>query len=80
MYGAAISVLVGILPLQYINLQNLTVGNLAYEKIDGEYTPLLVCQEFYRNSNIDPGNETFYIDPRIDTGNISFTTLLILGK
>ncbi|XP_051902031.1 mucolipin-3 isoform X1 [Hippocampus zosterae] len=51
----------------YINLQNLTVGNLAYEKIDGEYTPLLVCQEFYRNSNIDPGNETFYIDPRIDT-------------
>lgn len=54
--------------LQYINLQNLTVGNLAYESVEGEYTPLSVCQEFYRNSSIDPGNETFDIDPQIDKG------------
>ncbi|XP_057713962.1 mucolipin-3 [Corythoichthys intestinalis] len=52
---------------RYINLQNLTVGNLAYERTDSEYTPLMVCQVLYRNSNIDPGNETFYIDPHIDT-------------
>ncbi|XP_054624869.1 mucolipin-3 isoform X2 [Dunckerocampus dactyliophorus] len=52
---------------RYIQLQNLTVGNLAYERTDGEYTPLIVCQEFYRNSNIDPGNETFDIDPHINT-------------
>eukprot|EP00064_Thunnus_orientalis_P013077 superscaffoldBa00002084_g13114 len=56
---------------RYINLQNLTVGNLAYEKVDGEYTPLSVCQEFYRNSSIDPGNETFDIDPHIDRDCIS---------
>lgn len=53
---------------QYINLQNLTVGNLAYERVDGKYTPLSVCQEFYRNSTINPGNETFDIDPHIDKG------------
>nr|XP_046263407.1 mucolipin-3 [Scatophagus argus] len=51
---------------KYIHLQNLTVGNLAYEMVDGKYTPLSVCQEFYRNSSIDPGNETFDIDPHID--------------
>ncbi|XP_060940585.1 mucolipin-3-like [Limanda limanda] len=51
---------------QYISLQNLTVGNLAYERVDGESTPLTLCQEFYRNGSIDPGNETFDIDPHID--------------
>ncbi|XP_041804979.1 mucolipin-3-like [Chelmon rostratus] len=50
---------------RYIGLQNLTVGNLAYEMVDGKYTPLSVCQEFYRNSSIDPGNETFDIDPHV---------------
>ncbi|XP_037131270.1 mucolipin-3 isoform X1 [Syngnathus acus] len=65
---------------RYINLQNLTVGNLAYEKIDGEYTPLLVCQEFYRNSNIDPGNETFYIDPHVETECISIYPVLSLDN
>lgn len=53
---------------QYTNLQNLTVGNLAYEMVDGEYTALSVCQEFYRNSSIDPGNETFDINPHIEKG------------
>ena len=56
------------LSFQYISLQNLTVGNLAYERVDGENTPLSLCQEFYRNSSIDPGNETFDIDPHIDKG------------
>ncbi|KAM3604760.1 uncharacterized protein V6R79_015870 [Siganus canaliculatus] len=56
---------------RYINLQNLTVGNLAYDMVDKKYTPLSVCQEFYRNSSIDPGNETFDIDPHIDTDCIS---------
>ncbi|XP_061549985.1 mucolipin-3 isoform X4 [Phycodurus eques] len=65
---------------RYINLQNLTVGNLAYERTDGEYTPLMVCQEFYRNSNIDPGNETFYIDPHIDTDCFSIYPVLSLDN
>lgn len=53
---------------QYTNLQNLTVGNLAYELINGDYTPLTLCQVFYRNSTIDPENDTFDIDPHIDKG------------
>lgn len=53
---------------QYIHLQNLTVGNLAYELVDGEYAPLSVCQEFYRKSNVFPGNATFDIDPRTEKG------------
>ncbi|XP_061653524.1 mucolipin-3 isoform X2 [Phyllopteryx taeniolatus] len=65
---------------RYINLQNLTVGNLAYERTDGEYTPMMVCQEFYRNSNIDPGNETFYIDPHIDTDCFSIYPVLSLDN
>uniref|UniRef100_A0A8C4HKU5 Mucolipin-3 n=1 Tax=Dicentrarchus labrax TaxID=13489 RepID=A0A8C4HKU5_DICLA len=56
---------------RYIDLHNLTVGNLAYERVDGKYAPLSVCQEFYRNSTIDPGNETFDIDPHIDKDCIS---------
>ncbi|XP_039999712.1 mucolipin-3 [Xiphias gladius] len=56
---------------KYINLQNLTVSNLAYKRVDGEYTPLSVCQEFYRNSSIDPDNETFDIDPHVDKDCVS---------
>lgn len=53
---------------QYKNLQNLTVGNLAYELVDGEYAPLSVCQELYRKSCVFPGNDTFDINPRTDKG------------
>ncbi|XP_068557744.1 mucolipin-3-like [Cebidichthys violaceus] len=56
---------------RYINLQNLTVGNLAYGSVNGKNTPLCVCQEFYRNSSIDPGNGTFDIDPHIDKDCVS---------
>uniref|UniRef100_A0A3P8UH12 Mucolipin TRP cation channel 3 n=1 Tax=Amphiprion percula TaxID=161767 RepID=A0A3P8UH12_AMPPE len=51
---------------RYTSLQNLSVGNLAYESVDGKYSPLSVCQVFYRNSSIDPGNDTFDIDPHIE--------------
>lgn len=53
---------------QYMNLQNLTIGNYAYARVDGVYTPLSLCTEFYRNGSIFPGNETFDIDPHVDTG------------
>ncbi|KAM6919922.1 mucolipin-3 [Lycodopsis pacificus] len=56
---------------RYINLQNLTVGNLAYGSVNGRHTPLCVCQELYRNSSIDPGNGTFDIDPHIDKDCVS---------
>uniref|UniRef100_A0A3B3VS59 Mucolipin TRP cation channel 3 n=1 Tax=Poecilia latipinna TaxID=48699 RepID=A0A3B3VS59_9TELE len=50
----------------YTNLQNLTLENLAYGKIDGKYTPLSVCQLLYKNSTVDPERDSFYIDPHID--------------
>ncbi|XP_068599930.1 mucolipin-3 [Brachionichthys hirsutus] len=52
---------------QYEHLQNITVGNHAYQKEDGFYTPLSLCQEFYRNGTIFPGNETFEINAEVDT-------------
>lgn len=56
---------------RYMNLQNLTVSNLAYEEVAGEYTPLSICRLYYRRSNIDPDNDTFDIDPRIDEDCVS---------
>lgn len=52
---------------QYGRLHNITVGNHEYEKNDGMYTPLSVCQEFYRNGTIYPGNDTFEIDAHVET-------------
>uniref|UniRef100_A0AAX7TM32 Polycystin cation channel PKD1/PKD2 domain-containing protein n=1 Tax=Astatotilapia calliptera TaxID=8154 RepID=A0AAX7TM32_ASTCA len=65
---------------QYTNLQNLTVGNLAYELINGDYTPLTLCQVFYRNSTIDPENDTFDIDPHIDKDCISIHPMQSLSN
>ncbi|XP_026179235.1 mucolipin-3 isoform X2 [Mastacembelus armatus] len=48
---------------QYGLLHNITVGNHEYEK----NTPLSLCQEFYRNGTIYPGNETFEIDSQVET-------------
>ncbi|XP_030583010.1 mucolipin-3 [Archocentrus centrarchus] len=52
---------------QYGCLHNITVGNHEYETKDNLYTPLLLCQEFYRSGNIYPSNETFEIDAHVDT-------------
>ncbi|XP_049588021.1 mucolipin-3 isoform X2 [Syngnathus scovelli] len=52
---------------QYGNLHNTTVGNHEYEKNGIVYTPLTLCQEFYRNGTIYPGNDTFEIDAHVET-------------
>ncbi|XP_067308378.1 mucolipin-3 isoform X2 [Pseudorasbora parva] len=57
---------------RYLHLQNLTVDNHAFEKIDGMFTPLSLCQDFYRHANILPASETFDIDPRVETECIYF--------
>ncbi|KAM9385769.1 mucolipin-3-like [Pholidichthys leucotaenia] len=44
---------------QAAGLHNITVGNHEYEKSGNVYTPLSLCQEFYRNGTINPANETF---------------------
>ncbi|XP_077389597.1 mucolipin-3 isoform X2 [Festucalex cinctus] len=52
---------------QYGRLHNITVGNHEYEKTGSVYTPLSLCQEFYRNGTIYPGNDTFEIDAHVET-------------
>ncbi|XP_038568576.1 mucolipin-3-like isoform X2 [Micropterus salmoides] len=52
---------------QYGVLHNITVGNHEYGKNGTIYIPLLLCQEFYRNSTIFPGNDTFEIDAQVET-------------
>ncbi|XP_026201741.1 mucolipin-3 isoform X3 [Anabas testudineus] len=52
---------------QYGRLHNITVGNHEYQKDGAFYTPLSLCQEFYRNGNIYPGNETLDIDAQVKT-------------
>ncbi|XP_078790376.1 mucolipin-3 isoform X2 [Oryzias latipes] len=56
---------------RYSHLQNLTVGNLAYERVGGTFTPLTVCKVLYRKSNVDPGNDTFDIDPHVEKDCVS---------
>ncbi|XP_037315253.2 mucolipin-3 [Pungitius pungitius] len=57
---------------RFINLRSLAVGNLAHASVDGAYAPLSVCQELYRNGTVDPGKDTFDIDPLIDEECVSF--------
>ncbi|KAK9979021.1 hypothetical protein ABG768_012468 [Culter alburnus] len=43
---------------RYLHLQNLTVDNHAFERIDDMFTPLSLCQDFYRHAKISPASET----------------------
>ncbi|XP_076026331.1 mucolipin-3 [Genypterus blacodes] len=52
---------------QYGHLRNITVGNHEYEKQGDYFTPLSLCQDFYSNGTIFPGNETFEIDANVET-------------
>uniref|UniRef100_A0A8C1C8J1 Mucolipin TRP cation channel 3 n=1 Tax=Cyprinus carpio carpio TaxID=630221 RepID=A0A8C1C8J1_CYPCA len=51
---------------QFLMLPSITVGNHQYEKEGDVYTPLTICQQFYRNGSISPANETFDIDAQVD--------------
>uniref|UniRef100_A0A670IKJ3 Mucolipin TRP cation channel 3 n=1 Tax=Podarcis muralis TaxID=64176 RepID=A0A670IKJ3_PODMU len=52
---------------QYLQLRTISVGNHAYEKRGAEETPMAICQYFYKRGTICPGNDTFDIDPEIET-------------
>ncbi|TNM88212.1 hypothetical protein fugu_006433 [Takifugu bimaculatus] len=57
---------------QYGNLYNITLGNHEYEKNGDLYSPLTLCQTFYRNGSVYAGNETFEIDAEVDTDCVEF--------
>ncbi|XP_011353875.1 mucolipin-3 isoform X1 [Pteropus vampyrus] len=52
---------------QYLQLPNISVGNHAYESKGTEQSGMAICQHFYKQGNICPGNDTFDIDPIIET-------------
>ncbi|XP_074859169.1 mucolipin-3 isoform X7 [Carettochelys insculpta] len=52
---------------QYLQLSNISVGNHAYERKGAEQAAMAICQQFYKRGSICPGNDTFDIDPSIET-------------
>ncbi|XP_043377297.1 mucolipin-3 isoform X7 [Chelonia mydas] len=52
---------------QYLQLRHISVGNHAYERRGAEQTAMAICQQFYKRGSICPGNDTFDIDPNIET-------------
>ncbi|KAL1772314.1 mucolipin-3 isoform X1 [Sigmodon hispidus] len=52
---------------QYLQLRNISVGNHAYENKGTKQSAMAVCQHFYKRGTICPGNDTFDIDPEIET-------------
>ncbi|CAK6441294.1 unnamed protein product [Pipistrellus nathusii] len=52
---------------QYLQLRNISIGNHAYEDKGSEQSGMAICQYFYKQGNICPGNDTFDIDPQIET-------------
>ncbi|XP_026062808.1 mucolipin-3 isoform X1 [Carassius auratus] len=52
---------------KYLHLEDLTIDNHAFERINDVVTPLSICQELYRHANVLPANETFDIDPHVET-------------
>ncbi|XP_010801677.1 mucolipin-3 isoform X3 [Bos taurus] len=52
---------------QYLQLCNVSVGNHAFENKGTEQSAMAVCWHFYKQGNIYPGNDTFDIDPEIET-------------
>jgi hypothetical protein len=55
-------------PVKYLQLQNISVGNHAYENKGTKQSAMAICQHFYRQGTICPGNDTFDIDPEVETG------------
>ncbi|XP_028918866.1 mucolipin-3 isoform X2 [Ornithorhynchus anatinus] len=52
---------------QFLRLHSMSVGNHAYEKKGAKESIMAICQHFYRRGSIWPGNDTFDIDPEIET-------------
>ncbi|OBS80287.1 hypothetical protein A6R68_21508, partial [Neotoma lepida] len=51
----------------YLQLRNISVGNHAYENKGTQQSAMAICQHFYKRGIICPGNDTFDIDPEIET-------------
>ncbi|XP_054663967.1 mucolipin-1 [Grus americana] len=54
---------------KYLAIPNETIGRYAYVRAEsgGNWSALMLCQQYYRKGRIDPANDTFNIDPKIVT-------------
>uniref|UniRef100_G3TYC2 Mucolipin TRP cation channel 3 n=1 Tax=Loxodonta africana TaxID=9785 RepID=G3TYC2_LOXAF len=50
-----------------LQLANISVDHAAYENKGTEQSAMAICQRFYKQGTICPGNDTFDIDPEIET-------------
>lgn len=62
------SIPVSLFWMKYLQLRNISVGNHAYENKGTKQSAMAICQHFYKRGTICPGNDTFDIDPEIETG------------
>ncbi|XP_062865929.1 mucolipin-1a [Trichomycterus rosablanca] len=61
---------------QYLHLPYNTVGRYAYvHGVGFNNSALSLCQQYYKKGRIDPGNDTFNIDPHVITECIGVTPL-----
>ncbi|XP_005357460.1 mucolipin-3 isoform X2 [Microtus ochrogaster] len=58
---------IAMVTVQYLQLRNISVGNHAYENKGTKQSAMAICQHFYKRGTICPGNDTFDIDPEIET-------------
>uniref|UniRef100_A0A8C8XAV4 Mucolipin TRP cation channel 3 n=1 Tax=Panthera leo TaxID=9689 RepID=A0A8C8XAV4_PANLE len=58
---------IAMVTIQYLQLRSISVGNHAYENKGTEQSAMAICQHFYKQGNICPGNDTFDIDPEMET-------------
>ncbi|XP_043550632.1 mucolipin-1a isoform X3 [Chiloscyllium plagiosum] len=57
-----------VVTVQYLALQNMTLGRYAYVfGGDENRTALQLCQRFYKKGSINPANDTFNINPQVIT-------------
>ncbi|XP_053549135.1 mucolipin-2 [Bombina bombina] len=51
---------------QYRQIENISLGTVGYDK-DGRTKGLKICKQHYQRGSIHPFNDTFYIDPTVET-------------
>ncbi|KAM9324677.1 mucolipin-2 [Gastrophryne carolinensis] len=51
---------------QYRQIGNLSLGTISYEN-EEKRKGLKICKQHYRRGSIHPSNDTFYIDPTVET-------------
>ncbi|XP_053326332.1 mucolipin-2 [Spea bombifrons] len=51
---------------QYRRLRNVSLGTLAYDSHE-KHKGVKICKQHFRRGSVHPSNDTFYIDPTVET-------------